>query len=177
MFEHIRLSETAIAVLRFELRGWKAKDPSRRVEAYRELAEAGLMEVVQGGPMTFRFRSVAVPYLSAILAQEEARELGERQPTPDLESLSLPELRLFARLQDGEDVAAIQDGCAVQDLVRTGVLIARNPFDDARRTEYRLSEGAGRVPTDSIRRRIHELEIIATSNGESSLPTPRLATR
>src|SRR5437764_13762188 len=36
----ITLSADAVAVLRFEIKGWRAKDTARRLPAYRELAAA-----------------------------------------------------------------------------------------------------------------------------------------
>ncbi len=37
----VQLSDAAIAVLRFEIKGYRSKRPGRRLGAYRELAEAG----------------------------------------------------------------------------------------------------------------------------------------
>jgi hypothetical protein len=41
------LSENAIAVLRFEIKGYHSKAKERRLPAYRELAAAGIMEPVR----------------------------------------------------------------------------------------------------------------------------------
>jgi hypothetical protein len=53
------LSANAVAVLRFEIKGWRAKDDAGRLPAYRELTAAGIMEPVSGfasGPeSSFRF--------------------------------------------------------------------------------------------------------------------------
>ena len=51
----IALSENAVAVLRFEIKGWRAKNPESRLPAYRELAAAGIMEPVPGSEMEYRF--------------------------------------------------------------------------------------------------------------------------
>ena len=42
------LSASAVATLRFALRGLRPKDKASRLPAYRELAEAGIMEPVPG---------------------------------------------------------------------------------------------------------------------------------
>ena len=39
----VALSANAVAVLRFEIRGWKAKDPAGRLSAYRELVVARIV--------------------------------------------------------------------------------------------------------------------------------------
>ena len=44
----VTLSEIAVAVLRFEIKGGRAKNKERRLPAYRELADAGIMELVTG---------------------------------------------------------------------------------------------------------------------------------
>ena len=51
----VTLSEAAVAVLRFEIRGWKAKRKEDRLAAYRELAAAGIMEPVPGTEADYRF--------------------------------------------------------------------------------------------------------------------------
>jgi hypothetical protein len=49
------LSANAVAVLRFEIRGWTAKNWKSRRSADRELAEAGIMERVPGSEIESRF--------------------------------------------------------------------------------------------------------------------------
>ena len=51
----VTLSEAAVAVLRFEIRGWKAKRKGARLAAYRELAAAGIREPVPGTEADYRF--------------------------------------------------------------------------------------------------------------------------
>src|SRR5258708_30974072 len=51
----LALSANAVAVLRFEIEGWRSKVPSRRLPAYRELDAAGIMEPVPGSDSGYRF--------------------------------------------------------------------------------------------------------------------------
>jgi hypothetical protein len=44
----IALSPDAVAVLRFEIKGYRCKVPGSRLAAYRELAAAGITEPVPG---------------------------------------------------------------------------------------------------------------------------------
>ncbi len=48
MQETFALSESAVAVLRFRVRGYQIKVTDRSLEAFRELAAAGIMEPVPG---------------------------------------------------------------------------------------------------------------------------------
>jgi hypothetical protein len=51
----VTLSANAVAVLCFEIKGWKAKNPASRLPAYRALADAGIMELVPGSDRQHRF--------------------------------------------------------------------------------------------------------------------------
>ena len=55
----IDLSPDAVAVLRFEIKGYQSKIPGRRLPAYRELAAAGIMEQVPGSDTEYRFTKTA----------------------------------------------------------------------------------------------------------------------
>ena len=82
------LSANAVAVLRFEIRGWKAKDPARRLPAYRELAEAGILEPVPGSEVQYRFTREGLEHGEAILEREAERIEQERYEPPDASGLS-----------------------------------------------------------------------------------------
>ena len=93
----ITLSAQAVAVLRFEIRGWKAKDPASRLPAYRELAEAGIMEVVPGSGVEYRFTREGLDHGEAILEQETERIERERYEPPDAIRLSDAARELWRR--------------------------------------------------------------------------------
>jgi hypothetical protein len=98
----ITLSAQAVAVLRFEIRGWKAKDPASRLPAYRELAEAGIMEVVPGSGVEYRFTHEGLDHGEAILEQETERIERERYEPPDAIRLSDAARELLRRRLAGE---------------------------------------------------------------------------
>lgn len=70
MPDSLTLSEAAVAVLRFEIRGWKARNPAGRLPAYRELADAGIMEPVPGTDGQYRFTREGFTRREAILREE-----------------------------------------------------------------------------------------------------------
>ena len=67
------LSPEAVAVLRFEIKGYRSRTPSRRRAAYRELAAAGIMEPVPGSDAEYRFTEDGMRNREAILEREAER--------------------------------------------------------------------------------------------------------
>jgi hypothetical protein len=98
----ITLSAQAVAVLRFEIRGWKAKDLARRLPAYRELAEAGIMEPVPGSEAEYRFTREGLEHGEAILEREAERIERERYEPPDASQLSEAARELLRRRLAGD---------------------------------------------------------------------------
>ena len=82
----IALSEFAVAVLRFEIKGWRMKNRAGRLSAYRELTAAGIMEPVPGSQMEYRF-TARHGARDAILVSEADRIERERFEPPDQQSV------------------------------------------------------------------------------------------
>jgi hypothetical protein len=99
------LSADAVAVLRFEIKGWRAKDAASRLPAYRELAAAGIMEPVPGSETEYRFTEEGMKHREAILEREAERIERERYEPPDVSRLSEAARELLRRRAGGEDVA------------------------------------------------------------------------
>jgi hypothetical protein len=98
----VTLSALAVAVLRFEIRGWKAGDPASWRTAYRELAEAGIMEVVPGSDGEYRFTREGLEYGETILEREAERIERERYGPPDAGRLSGAARELLRRRLAGD---------------------------------------------------------------------------
>ncbi len=175
MFDDIRLSETAITVLRFELRGWAAKDPARRQDAYRELADAGLMEPVSPNSSSYRLCPSALHALPAILAQQEKLLRDERRPAPGLDSLSLPALRLYERFLNDSPHGWLVEEPSCVELVTQGVLFEAHPFNDDSRVASRLSYSGRQIAALEIRQRIEAREATPSSSGGGPGRDPRSA--
>ena len=69
----IVLSESAVAVLRFRIRGHKMPVNEQRLGAYRELATAGIMESVPGSEVEYRFTEEGMQCREEILDREAER--------------------------------------------------------------------------------------------------------
>jgi hypothetical protein len=99
MVETVRLS--AAAVLRFEIKGWRSKVKERRLPAYRELADAGIMEPGPGSEFEYRFTAEGMKHREAILERESDRIERERYEPPD-GNLSEPARELLRRHLEGD---------------------------------------------------------------------------
>ncbi len=99
----VALSESAVAVLRFEIKGWRAKNRASRLPAYRELAAAGIMELVPGSEMEYRFTPAGLEHRQAILEREADRIERERFEPPETSDLSESARALLRRHLAGYD--------------------------------------------------------------------------
>ena len=100
----VTLSENAVAVLRFEIRGYRSKVPARRLPAYLELAAVGIMEPVPGSETDYRFTAEGMEHREAILEREADRIERERFEPPDASNLSEAAGRLLRRIVTGEPI-------------------------------------------------------------------------
>jgi hypothetical protein len=79
----VALSPDAVAVLRFEIKGYRSKVPGSRLPAYRELAAAGIMEPVPGSDTDYRFTEDGMKHREEILEREAERIERDRYEPPD----------------------------------------------------------------------------------------------
>ena len=86
------LSESAVAVLRFRVKGYRMKVIDRSLEAFRELAAAGIMEPVPGADgnpeADYRFTEDGWARRQELLSEAEERIERERFEPPDASHLS-----------------------------------------------------------------------------------------
>src|SRR5947209_7700665 len=99
----VKLSESAVAVLRFRIKGYRMPVRDRDRAAYQELVEAGIMEPVPGPVTDFRFTTSSMEHRDAILERETERIERERYAPPDGD-LSEAARALLRRLVSGERV-------------------------------------------------------------------------
>jgi hypothetical protein len=136
----VTLSAKAVAVLRFEIRGWKAKDPAGRLPAYRELAAAGVMERVPGSEVNYRFTREGLEHREAILEREAERIERERYEPPDASHLSGAARELLR--------TCITDGCpegdetnrpAYRELVAARIMMPLGSFSKGDECVFRFT--------------------------------------
>ena len=124
----VTLSARAVAVLRFEIRGWKAKDPARRLPAYRELAEAGIMEPVPGSEAEYRFTREGLEHGEAILEREAERIERERYEPPDASRLSEAARELLRRRLAGDREVTDANRPLYRELAAARIMIPCHTF-------------------------------------------------
>jgi hypothetical protein len=124
----ITQSAQAVAVLRFEIRGWKAKDPARRLPAYRELAEAGIMEPVPGSEAEYRFTREGLEHGEAILEREAERIERERYEPPDASRLSEAAQELLRRRLAGDREVTDANRPPYRELAAARIMIPCHTF-------------------------------------------------
>jgi hypothetical protein len=128
MPDTIVLSANAVAVLRFEIKGWRAKNPERRVPAYRELAAAGIMEPVPGSESEYRFTEEGMERREEILDAAVAHLHSLEPRLPDRIELSKAAKRTLSRYMAGDHEVTDGNRAAFRELARAGIMMSVGTF-------------------------------------------------
>jgi hypothetical protein len=129
MIETIRLSENAVAVLRFEIKGWRTKDKERRLPAYRELAAAGIMQPVPGSQTDYRFTSEGWERREELLEEACDRIDRERYEPPDASNLSETARELLRACIEGPKPDGDENNRpAYRELVEARIMVPMGSF-------------------------------------------------
>ena len=86
--QEVRLSASAVAVLRFRIKGYRMPVTEHQMAAYREQPDAGIMEPVPGSDSDDRFTADGMKHREEILEREADRIERERYEPPDADGLS-----------------------------------------------------------------------------------------
>jgi hypothetical protein len=139
MPDALNLSENAVAVLRFEIKGYRAKNKERRLPAYRELAAAGIMEPVPGSNSDYRFTAEGWARREVILAAAEAHLRGLEPPLPDHIELSNAARDILARYLAGDEEVTDANRAAYRELARAGIMMSVGTFTKGDDCVFRLT--------------------------------------
>jgi hypothetical protein len=132
----VTLSAHAIAVLRFEIKGWRTKNKESRLPAYRELAAAGIMEPVPGSDSDYRFTQEGMEHREAILEREADRIERERYEPPDAGNVSEPARELLRRLLAGDDKVTDSNRASYRELAAARIMIPLSGFATGPEARY-----------------------------------------
>jgi len=106
MPETFALSESAVAVLRFRVKGYRMKVTDSSLEAFRELSAAGIMEPVPGAndnpEADYEFTEDGWTRRQELLSEAEERIERERFEPPDASNLSEAARELLRRRLAGD---------------------------------------------------------------------------
>ena len=135
------LSPAAVAVLRFRLRDYRIPVSERTRDAYRELAEAGVMAPVPGSESDYRFIVEGPDRREQILRDAESRIERERFEPPEVGDLSGSARDLLRRLLAGERVDVDERNLpAYRELARARVMYPVSGFAGGPEASFRFTE-------------------------------------
>lgn len=141
MPETIALSPNTVAVLRFEIKGYRSRVKGSRLPAYRELAAAGIMEPVPGSHSEYRFTEEGMARRKEILREAEERIERERFDPPDATNLSVAARELLRRLVvDGERVEITPESKpAYRELAAARIMFPVSGFATGPESSFRFT--------------------------------------
>jgi hypothetical protein len=134
----IALSPDAVAVLRFEIKGYRSKRPGSRLPAYRELAAAGIMEPVPGSRTEYQFTEDGMKRREEIVEREAERIERDRYEPPDA-NLSESARQQLRRHLAGEREVTEENRPAYRELVEARITMPVHSFVGGREAAYRLT--------------------------------------
>jgi hypothetical protein len=134
----VALSPDAVAVLRFEIKGYRSRVLGSRLPAYRELAAAGIMEPVPGSDTEYRFTERGMKHREEILEREADRIERDRYEPPDANLSEAARERLRLHLA-GDCEVNEENRPAYRELVAARIMIPLHSFVGGREAAYRLT--------------------------------------
>jgi hypothetical protein len=137
VMETVALSESAVAALRFRVKGWRWKVNDRNRAAFQELVAAGIMEP---DGEDFRFTEAGWERREEILAEQEDRIERERYEPPDASHLSQAARELLrtcvvTEYPDGDET----NRPAYRELVKARIMIPMGSFTQGDECVFRFT--------------------------------------
>jgi hypothetical protein len=139
MPDAVILSPNAVAVLRFEIKGWRSKVRGHRLSAYRELAAAGVMEPVPGSDTMFRFTEDGWARREEILEATVDRLHGLEPRLPVRIDLSDAARGVLARFLSGDEDVTDADRPAYRELAEAGIMMSVGTFTKGDDSVFRFT--------------------------------------
>jgi hypothetical protein len=138
MPDMIMLSENAVAVLRFRIRGYKFPVRDRNRDAFEELVAARLME--PDGEGDYRFAELDGTRREEILRAEQDRIERERYEPPDAGNLSEAAKELLRTCIDGPKPEGDETNRpAYRELVKARIMVPMGSFTKGDECVFRFT--------------------------------------
>jgi hypothetical protein len=122
------LSASAVAVLRFEIKGYRTRVKGSRLPAYRELAAAGIMEPVPGSDFEYRFTEDGWARREEILDAAVAHLHSLEPRLPERIDLSEAARNVLARYLAGDGEVTDANRPAYRELAKAGIMMSVGTF-------------------------------------------------
>ena len=133
----VTLSENAVAVFRLRVKGLRIPPTDRRLPAYRELVEAGIMEPDGDG---LGFTAEAWERREELLREAEDRIERERYDPPDTSNLSDAAMALLRRIASGERVEVTKaNRPTFRELAAARIILLGHSFVGGDESHYRFT--------------------------------------
>ncbi len=127
--QDVRLSASAVAVLRFRIKGYRMPATERQLAANRELAATGIMEPVPGSDSEYRFTADGMKHREEILEREADRIERERYEPPDADGLSEAARDLLCTCVHGDRPEGDESNRpAYRELVKARIMMPMGSF-------------------------------------------------
>jgi hypothetical protein len=136
----IALSESAVGVLRFEIKGWRPKNKESRLAAYRELAAAGIMEPVPGSEWEYRFTEDGWARQDEILCAAVAHLRSLEPRLPDRIELSNRARDVLKRHLAGDRKVTDANRPAYRELAKAGIMYPVSGFVSGPEYRFRCTD-------------------------------------
>jgi hypothetical protein len=141
MAEIVHLSETAVAVLRFRVKGWRFPVRDRDRDAFLELVAAGNM--APDGLADYRFTEEGFARRHEVLATAEAHLLSLIPHLPDRIELSAAAKTALRRYLSGGDEVTDANRPAYRELARAGIMMSVGTFTNGDDCVFRFTYRGG----------------------------------
>jgi hypothetical protein len=132
----IALSASAVAVLRFRVKGWRFPIRDRDHPAYQELIEAGILEPDEED---FRFTEQGWARREELLREAEDRIERERYDPPDASNLSAAARGLLRRHLAGDRQVTDANRPLYRELVAARIMIPLHSFIGGREAAFHFT--------------------------------------
>jgi hypothetical protein len=133
----ITLSASAVAALRFRVKGWRMPVRDHNRAAFQELVAAGIMEP---DGEDFRFTEAGWVRREEILREEEERIERDRFEPPDASNLSESARELLRRIASGGRVEVTNENRpAFRELAAARIIYLMHTFAKGDESSYRFT--------------------------------------
>jgi hypothetical protein len=133
LMQTMTLSESAVAQLRFRVRGWRFPIKDRNLPAFRELVAA---EIMEPDGEDFRFTEEGWARREELLREAEERIERARFKPPDVGSLSEAARVLLRRHLAGEDRVTESNRVTYRELATARVMMPLSGFATGPEARY-----------------------------------------
>ena len=154
MPETFALSESVVAMLRFRVKGYQMKVTDRSLEAFRELAAAGIMAPVPGAngkpEADYQFTGDGWARREELLSEAEERIERERFQPPDASNLTEAARELLRCRVAGDRVVTDANRPHYRELVAARIMYPVSTWVGGPESAFRFTQAGWDMPLSRL---------------------------